>query len=97
MLCLALLHPGVSLDLPISPLYLIAMPDLTLPPLLAHEPESSPPFRWRLLLMPAILPILGMLIASAAATSGQDQRREIEALRVDRDIAHYQAVLARRS
>ena len=48
-----------------------------------------------LLILPAILPVLGMLIALAAAISGQDARRDIESLRIERDVALYQARLAR--
>ncbi len=62
------------------------MAELTVPPLLAHVPELSPPSRRRVLILPALLAIIGILIASAAAISGQDLRREVENVRIQRDI-----------
>src|SRR5665213_3532772 len=63
------------------------MAELTVPPLLAHVPELSPPSRRRVLVLPALLAVLGILIASAAAISGQDLRREVETMHIERDIS----------
>ena len=60
------------------------MAELTIPPLLAHNPEPSPPSRWRILLLPAMMAILGILIATAAATSGQDDARGREQARLEK-------------
>ena len=53
-----------------------------------HPPTpltSSPPRRWRLILLPACMAILGMLIAWAAVTTGQDARRQRDELQLTFD------------
>jgi len=70
------------------------MAEISLPPLFAHAPESNPPLRWRLLLLPAILSILGMLIALAATTTGQDERRARDTLRLHYDLVYWENQLA---
>ena len=58
-------------------------------------PHPTPPhLRWRLLLLPAILAVLGILIASAAAISGQDERRTSQYLRMANDLHQAQLDLA---
>ncbi|HVS71191.1 MAG TPA: hypothetical protein VHQ47_08050 [Phycisphaerae bacterium] len=60
------------------------MGELSIPPLLAHDPEALPPGRWRILLLPIIMVLLAIGIANAAAISGQDARRsnEYDSLRI---------------
>jgi hypothetical protein len=70
------------------------MAELTVPPLLAHVPEISPPLRRRVLLLPLLLAVVGILIAFASATSGQDQRRHEEAITLESDRAQARATLA---
>jgi|GEM_PF-2056776 len=61
------------------------MADLSLPPLLAHAPEKSPPTKWWTYLLPAILAVVGILIATGAAIEGQKRARErdIQALKLE--------------
>lgn len=66
------------------------MADLTLPPLLSHAPEADPPRQWRVLLLPAFLAILGMLIACAAVTTGQDDRRARDSLQLVFDLTYWE-------
>lgn len=66
------------------------MADLTLPPLLTHAPEADPPRQWRVLLLPAILAILGMLIAWAAVTTGQDDRRARDTLQLVYNLTYWE-------
>jgi hypothetical protein len=70
------------------------MAELTVPPLLAHVPEISPPLRRRVLVLPAMLAIVGILIAFTCAISGQDARRENETLTLERDRALARNALA---
>src|SRR4051812_2544699 len=70
------------------------MADVPLPTLLAHNPEAAPPLRWPLLLLPVLLAIVGIVIASICATSGQQARLHVENLNIQRDIAAATAALA---
>ncbi|HUO08466.1 MAG TPA: hypothetical protein VM008_09230 [Phycisphaerae bacterium] len=70
------------------------MAELSVPPLLAHAPEVSPPWRWRLLLLPAVMGVVGILIATACAISGQDTRRDFNTIEMQNDYAHAEAALA---
>jgi hypothetical protein len=70
------------------------MAEISLPPLFAHAPESTPPLRKRVLLLPAMLAILGMLIAWAATTTGQDERRHRDLLQWHYDRVYWENELA---
>jgi len=68
------------------------------PPVLSYASFSTPSARW-LLLMPACMAILGMLIAWAAATSGQDDHRARDTQKLNYDRYYWrceldQAILA---
>ncbi len=66
------------------------MADLSLRPLLSHSPEVDPPRQWRVLWVPTMLAVLGMLIAWAAATTGQDARRDRDTLQLHFNLAYWQ-------
>ena len=70
------------------------MAELTVPPLLAHTPEVSPPWRGRVLLLMGILAVVGILIATACAISGQDTQRESYTLQMQADYARAETALA---
>jgi hypothetical protein len=71
------------------------MADFKLPPLLTHAPEADPPRQWRVLLLPACLAILGMLIAWAAVTTGQDDRRARDWAQLNYNHIYWDAELNR--
>jgi hypothetical protein len=54
-------------------------------PTQANSSSPTPPQRWRLILLPACMAILGMLVAWAAATTGQDARRHRDELQLTFD------------
>lgn len=63
--------------------------------LLPAEPElSPPPARWRLL-WPAVLAVVGILIAWVAATSGQDARRHNDLMNMQSAVLQAQEQLDR--
>jgi hypothetical protein len=66
------------------------MPELQLRPLLAHAPERTPPRRWRVTLFAGALAVLGMLIAWAAVTAGQDVRRSREILQMNYNRVYWE-------
>src|SRR4051812_35370190 len=57
---------------------LLRMAEFSLPPLLAHRAEAKPPGNRLVLVLPAVLAIVGMMLAWAMVTYGQDNRRERE-------------------
>src|SRR5439155_1736331 len=59
------------------------------------ETASPPPvFRWRAVLLPAVMAVVGMLVAWAAVTAGQDARRGREQLQMNYDRYYWEAELA---
>src|SRR4051794_4252074 len=70
------------------------MAELLLRPLLARAPELVPPRRWRVILLPALLAVMGMLIALAAVIAGQDARRAREYLQTAFDQTYWENELA---
>lgn len=67
-------------------------------PLLAHKPEVTPPGRWRLYFLPALMAIVGIIIANAAANWGQDHsrlavQRQLEIKKLTAKTAYLEAIL----
>ena len=62
-------------------------------PPLDPAPELQPPRRRAMLLLPALLAVLGILIAWAAATAGQDARRSRDFLQMNYDRAYWEVEL----
>src|SRR5438874_2597475 len=56
--------------------------------------ERSPVFRWRAVVLPAVMAVVGMLVAWAAVTAGQDARRGREQLQMNFDRYYWEAELA---
>ncbi len=53
--------------------------------------EALPPvFRWRVVLLPAVMAVVGMLVAWAAVTAGQDARRGREQLQMNFDRYYWE-------
>jgi len=53
------------------------MADVPIRPLLAHAPEASPPWRWWVFVLPLLLALGGILIATFAAKQGQAMGRDL--------------------
>src|ERR1051325_1818516 len=70
------------------------MAELPIRPLLAHDPEPTPPGRWRILLLPVLMALIGILVATAATITGQDQRREMETLQKEKGWFYWENELA---
>lgn len=70
------------------------MGELSIPPLLAHHPEQLPPGRWRVLILPVLMAIAGILFAQAFAISGQDHRRERDLTILDKTRFYWENELA---
>lgn len=66
------------------------MADLTIPHLLAHNPEPTPPWRWRILFIPAFLAIVGILLATFCAKAGQDAMRQRDTEKLQKDLFYWQ-------
>ncbi len=57
---------------------LLSMAEAQIPSLLAHSPEKAPPQRWWSTFLPAILAIMGILLAHACAREGSRMHRRLE-------------------
>lgn len=61
---------------------------------LTVESGASPPVRWWVLLLPLLMVLIGILLATAAAVSGQDVRRARDQTQLEKDRFYWENELA---